>query len=340
MGHPAIDNTSGYGFEATYALDEEARPVLVAIVKATFDILNGRQLTLAKEQPAPSLTGQLYGEDAETSSYRLEPELAFTKVATDCVLLGHAVAQRGATHVDVGFRAGTLEKSVRVFGERTFVRALGSIGISRPLPFDRIPLIWENAFGGKDASHNDPERTFVDLRNPVGRGFRTKNSPFEEGVALPNLEDPHDLISAWGHTPAPANFGFVSPGWSPRRLFGGTYDETWRKERCPLLPKDFDRRYWNSASAGLVARGLFRGDEPIQVVGAWDHGPMSFRLPGLPPPLCRVEIARKPAATPAMALDTVVVDADAQQVSLTYRAHAVLMNGPHDVKAISIKPGN
>ena len=38
----------------------------------------------------------------------------------------------------------------------------------------------------------------------AGRG-----SELLEGMALPNLEDPNDLISGWKDRPAPAGFGFV-----------------------------------------------------------------------------------------------------------------------------------
>ncbi len=40
-----------------------------------------------------------------------------------------------------------------------------------------------------------------------------------------------------------------------------------------------------------------------------------------------------------MMLDTVVIDADAMTVALTWRGHVVLGRGAHDVEAISIGQG-
>ncbi len=43
----------------------------------------------------------------------------------------------------------------------------------------------------------------------------------------------------------------------------GLADEVWNKTRKPLLPKNFDRRYFNAAAPGLVAPGYLKGDEPV-----------------------------------------------------------------------------
>lgn len=330
--HAEVLNRTGFGFTALHTMDEEGRPLVVPIVRATF-LVKGGALTPVAPQPDPSLAGELYGEDAATSSYRVEPEIAFVKPGVDCVLVGHAFApRRDVPCVDVTFRVGPVEKAVRVFGDRVWVRAMGRVGASRPAPFDMMPLRYELAFGGRE--EGDAERTLVDLRNPVGRGFHAPGH-FQEGIALPNLEDPRDPIASFDHVPAPACFGFLSPGWTPRRLFGGTYDDAWVAGRMPMLPKDFDRRFFNAASPGLVASAL-RGDDLVHVTGTSARGGLSFRLPGLPPPTCRVSLRRGPAVVVATKLGTVLVDADAETVALTWRAHVALTNGPHDVAAIEL----
>jgi hypothetical protein len=45
----------------------------------------------------------------------------------------------------------------------------------------------------------------------------------------------------------PAGLGCLGKSWSPRLALAGTYDEKWKKERWPYLPKDFDFGYWNGA---------------------------------------------------------------------------------------------
>ena len=66
------------------------RPLLVPVVKATFELSPRGTLTLAEEQAPLELKGQRWDPKDETSSERYEPEVAFFKPATDMVLVGHA----------------------------------------------------------------------------------------------------------------------------------------------------------------------------------------------------------------------------------------------------------
>jgi hypothetical protein len=55
--------------------------------------------------------------------------------------------------------------------------------------------------------------------------------------------------------------------------------------------------------------------------------------------MCTVYIKRNPMQTPIAHLDTVIVDADAKQVSLMWRAHLPVPGGRiHDVQAIKVVP--
>jgi hypothetical protein len=336
MGHASIENRTPFAFEAVYLVDEEGRPLLVTVVRATYEI-TGRQLSVAEKQAPVPLAGELYGDSSETSSYRYEPEAAFFKAATDVVLVGHAWAARaGMAEVSVGFQVGPVSRTARVFGDRVWVRSAGGTVATRPQPFEKVPLIWERAFGGVDRTAGTPERPELEARNPVGTGFRARSGTFEEGVRLPNVEDPAVPIQSYGQAVPPAGFGFTSPSWAPRAGYAGTYDDAWTAERAPLLPRDFDRRFFNAAAPGLIAPGYLRGDEQVAVVGASPLGSVSFRLPGVPPPVCRVSLALREDARVETRLDTVVVNTDEDRVYLTWRGHVALRSGPHDVKAIEI----
>jgi hypothetical protein len=338
MGHPAIENKTPFALETLFVSDEEGRPLLVPLVQATYEIVSGRSLVLADQQPPPSLTGERWDSRAEVSSYKVEPAYAFIKPATDVVLVAHAQDPvRPVPELQVTFRVGPVGKVLRVVGDRFWVRSAGATGATRPLPFTRLPLSYERAFGGWDPSHPDPAHHTFEPRNPVGMGFRASGSRFEEGVQLPNIEDPGDPVRRWGQVVSPAGVGFLSPDWQPRAAFAGTYDEAWTKDRMPLLPKNFDRRFFNAASPGLMAPGYLRGDEPVLVENASPHGRLSFRLPGISPPRCRVELAMREDAELELRLDTVLVDADADRVHLLYRAHVALRDGPHDVRTIALE---
>jgi hypothetical protein len=333
MAHPIIENETPLQLAQLGLADEEMRPLLVLVVKATYDI-GPDGLVLAEEQVPVNLGGESWGEPGE-SSYKYEPEVASFKVATDVVLVGHAHAPEKETReLLVALQVGPVKKAVRVVGERVWYRSLGSISATRPLPFERMPLVYERAFGGWDRT--DPDRTAFEPRNPVGVGFRASTRHFEENLRLPNLEDPAQPLQRFGQVVPPAGFGFISPHWQPRAAFAGTYDEAWNKQRKPLLPKDFDRRFFNAASPGLVVPGYLKGGEPVTLTHASPRGRLSFSLPRVTPRVT-VELAFSEDARPELNLDTVILDTDVHRVFLLWRASIPLQEGPHDVRGIRLE---
>jgi hypothetical protein len=335
MGHPVIENATPFAFEPVFVADEEGRPLLVPLVKATYD-LGPTALTLAPQQEPPILEGVANGDPAVTS-WRFEPEGSLPKPATDVVLVGSACAPRpGITEVLVALQVGPLKKGVRVVGDRVFFRTVGGVGMSRPAEIERVPLDWERAFGGWDRSNPDEKKHTFEPRNPVGVGYHGSGARFEEGLPCPNLEDPARPFKGWGDRPPPAGFGFLSPNWEPRTKYAGTYDERWQKERAPLLPKDFDRRFLSAASPGLVASGYFRGDEPVVIVGVSPDGGYSFRLPAVPPPSVRVERTGAEDAVVPTNLDTVIIDVDEKKLFLFWRGALVLRREPTEVRTLVV----
>lgn len=336
MGHAEVENKTPFAFEALYLVDEQFRPLIVPLVKGTFAIGKDGRCVLADAQIPPNLGGECWGEDPATSSYKYEPEVAFVKPATDVVLIGHAYApSRNATEMRVELRVGRLAKEAAVFGDRVWFRAAGAISATRPRPFEKIPLVYERAFGGWDRSLADPLKHTFEPRNPVGTGFRGSGS-FEDGIRLPNIEDPRKLVDSLGDRPPPVGFGFVSPHWKPRAELAGTYDEGWSKSRAPLLPKDFDRRHLNAASPGLIAPGYLRGDERVAAVGVTPEGSLTFALPGAQPPTVRVGLVGGEAKVVPMNLDTVIIEPDDRRVMLLWRGNQVLRTGPHDVRTVEV----
>ncbi len=89
MGHPEIDNGTPFAFEPLFIADEELRPVVVAVVKATFNFDIDGSVWLADQQVPVKMSGEPW-PDAPLPSYKLEPEVALHKPATDVVLIGHA----------------------------------------------------------------------------------------------------------------------------------------------------------------------------------------------------------------------------------------------------------
>jgi hypothetical protein len=334
MGHPQIDNHTPFAFEPVFIADEEMRPIVVTLIKATYRFeLNG-VLSLADEQLEVKLGGEPWS-DAPVSSYKYEPETAMCKLATDVVLIGHAHPPgNGATQMDVGIKVGPVQKVAKVFGDRFWVWTREGAVMSRPAPLTGVALTWENAFGGHDQSRSTNERTALEQRNPVGTGFGSPLAREGDRLRLPNVEDPNQLIDSYGGVVTPCGFGFTSPSWQPRAKFAGTYDAAWNETRKPLLPVDFDRRFFNAAAPGLIAPGYLRGNEDVVVLHSTRVPRLAFRLPGDAPPQCRIARRHRPDTHLQTNLDTVIVNTDEQLLLLFWRAFA--FGGPHDVTAVEV----
>ncbi|WP_434388719.1 DUF2169 family type VI secretion system accessory protein [Melittangium boletus] len=307
--------------------------MLLLVVKATYAI-GDAGLEFAENQLPVNWGGKPWGKPGESSD-RYEPEGALIKPATDVALIGHAYApHKGATEVLVALQVGSLKKVVRVVGERTWFKSLGRVAATKPLPFEKLPLTWERAFGGWDRT--DADKPIFEPRNPVGTGFRASPRHFEEGLKLPNLEDPVEPLREFGQKVTPVGFGFTSPHWQPRAKYAGTYDEVWSKTRRPLLPRDFNPRFFNAAAPGLVAPSYLRGDEPVVIAGASPKGRLAFALPGQSTPTITVRLAGDEDVIPPLRLDTVILDLDAKQVLLLWRGRVPLGQGFHEVLALRV----
>lgn len=337
MPHPEIDNRSPFACELLFLTDEQGRGLAVPLVQATCAIVPGEALRLLDTQPPVLLAGAWHGDPA-TSSLRLEPQIAFIKLATDIVLLGHACPSNApGTEGSVGLRVDKLQKIVKVFGNRRATKRLGFTSISDPEPFERIALTYENAFGGRDLRDRNASRHNAEPRNPVGRGYFDPALGAPDELLLPNLEEPTEPWRSFGDRPPAAGFGFIGPNWQPRARFAGTYDAAWNDTRKPLLPTDFDRRFFNAASPSLVAPDHLRGNEPVTVAGVHPSR-VDFTLPGLLPPACRVHLRGSPSVILQTVLDTVVIDMDRLQLTLTWRAHCRVQRGLHDVVGLELPP--
>ena len=299
-------------------LDRTGAEHLVLVLKAEFLFPKGGRLEVAPpiEPPRPA---DVFRGDPAASSILGEAELVPLKPGTDILLRGSAVARRSGTRaMDVLLRCGPVRKVVRVYGERRWRRSLMRKVASDPNPFDRVPLVWENAWGGTDTTPEDEKNHGHEARNPVGRGYRAKGSnlPWEDELC-PSLEDPRAPIGAPGRDGTPAGFGPVGRGWMPRREWAGTYDEKWIAERMPLLPDDFDDRFHHAAPSDQIVEGRLRGGEPVELVGCTEEGRLTFELPVLRP---RFEMRlRRGVESDEMLLDTVSLDTDSRRLALLFK---------------------
>lgn len=274
-----ISNSSSMTLGMVRWHDTDGKPKLTVIVKATFALGDRPELT---RKQLPIFTGDIV-KDKDPSSTRFESDLVPFKPCTDVVLVGRAYAPEGkpVTEMVAGLRVGQLRCGVAVIGDRKWqTQLLEKPTISYTQPFLTMDLVYERAFGGFDK----PAGMYC-KENHVGTGFIGKRSAERvEGLKLPNLEDPRNLINAWNSRPTPAGFGFYGRSWAPRLAYAGTYDDKYMKERHPLLPADFSYRFFNGAHPDLQVGGYLRGDEEIDLLNVCPNASrVHFRLPGLMP---------------------------------------------------------
>ncbi len=314
---PAIVNTSRGRHLAVPMKDKDGRGLFVVILKYTFAVDRWGRVGLAEDDPAePYPVDVCHGDDPAQSSIKKPSDLADAKPGTDVILIGHAHPPHGqATQVDVRLSMGPIRKTVRAHGLRVFQRAaLGGVGPGPARPIRApIPLVYERAWGGVDAS--DPERPLAEAKNHVGRGVARDPKTLIDTEA-PELEDPAHPIGS--RSVIPACFGAIHRHWQPRASFAGTYDERWIEARMPLLPEDFDPRYHVTVPPDQWSPVPLKGNEPIEILNATPEGEWRFQLPRLAPAF-QATIGGV-TSEHRTHLDTVLIDADAERVELTYRA--------------------
>ncbi len=271
------------------------------------------QPSLAEAQPPPS-PGPIWFGDPGVSSAIWEAPIAHARPTTEVHVRADACAPEGTTvtELPVGVRVGECVQQAVVFGERRWT-ALGDI--SPPQPFERIPLVWENAFGG--ASVLDGK--LIEMRNPIGVGMYA-GAGEASNRRLPFIEHPQQRIRSVGDRPEPVGFLPRGTGWEPRARYAGTYDDAWTETRCPLWPVDFDERFFLAAPPALFAPRRFVGGEPVMLVGMHPRGDLAFELPRTRVSASCRFLRRSEQRERELELDIVSIDAIAERLSLIFRA--------------------
>jgi hypothetical protein len=318
-----IINRTPFTAELHTALDKDCFDYVVIVIKAACRIIDQEVLQLADDKATIHHANIHFG-DPQTTSIQYATDVVRAKSMTDIVVNGHAYAPEGnCSVVDVGLRIDKLQIIRRIFGKRYWESSAFGWRISPPGVFDSVPLKFEHAFGG---SYVDSKQQLVDCfaANPLGKGFiSTYSEGPTEGQALPNIEFPQQLIEKWTDKPQPAALGFIANNWQPRIGYQGTYGEVWQNNRAPLLPEDFDERFFNAAPADLQVPYL-RGGEHITLARLAACGSLSFQIPTWQLSVCVVAKGRAVDLVPV--LDTLVIEPDQKQAQLTWRISVKCFN--------------
>ena len=95
----------------------------------------------------------------------------------------------------------------------------------------------------------------------------------------------------------------------------------------PLLPVDFDYRFFNGAAPGLTLAHHLQGGEVVSAVNLTEHGMERFEIPKVSVQF-HARAKRQKLELPGL-LDTAVLDFDRRRMILVWRTkYSVFMNEP------------
>ena len=262
-----INNDTPFAVGRGFVRDRDGAELWLVAIKATIAVTPDGSVSLAETQE-PVLPAPVQCDPAGQAGLRYESDLMPAKPTTDILLHATAHAPNGepARSVTVKARVGAIAKTLQVFGDRRWEAGLFTRRLSPAEPFFRMALTWQRAYGGTDPRHGA-----YDPRNPVGRGFALRPTDLV-GTLAPNITYP-------GIAARPACFAPVSREWSPRAALAGTYDQTWWDERKPLLPDDFDDRFWQAAPGDQQSPRHLVGGEEVELTNLTPSGYWRFKLP-------------------------------------------------------------
>ncbi|TVR00698.1 MAG: DUF2169 domain-containing protein [Desulfovibrionales bacterium] len=243
---------------------------LVLSLFACFSLASSHQaldsqedLTLLSEAELWSAVPQVLGEGELFDSGRLKPRAEF-------LVYGDCVPPQAVEGCPVMARVGNVAKRLMVFGNRGY----GMTGPDAPQPFSRLPLTWENTFGGRGFPGN-----------PQGKGLDVQSGGRASGaIAVPNviLEAEHPL--APGRRPRPACLRAVPQWWSPRTQYLGPLDRNWMLDDFPELPASTNPLLHMSAQPDQWLEGYLSGGEDYELTNMHLSRPrMTGKLPLLRP---------------------------------------------------------
>lgn len=318
--------------------ERDGRELVVAVVKATYRLAAGpdEELELAPEQVPLTKADEFTGEPGCSATLH-ESDYAHRKPACDVLVNGSAYAPGGkqAERVVVGLRVGPIRKRFEVVGERIWTSGTILPRPTSPRPFLKLPVTYDRAYGGADASRKEPEVVEAYAENPIGVGFYPRSErDVLLGKPLANTQElEHPATDRKGKY-RPMSFGARARNVAGRVRYAGTYDTRWTEERAPLWPADFDDRYFQCAPEDQQMP-FPKGGEVLTLENMTPAGLLRFRLPR-----CELPVVFVPRHGPTVqrdaVVDTVLVEPDAARVMLTWRASLPMRRSVFDLREVVV----
>lgn len=270
-------NTTEFAAIGFEQLHRDGYPMGVIAVRGTFDLFADGSLQ-------PSANQNLVMDDEfERSSHNSQllrvNDLVPFKPNTDITVIGYTYPPGGERLQSWQFGISVNDKRhiLQCHGLRDWQRAENTWRMSKTKAVDRVPLDYRFAAGSDFAE----EKSNPNGANPIGApSIDQTRPPKADHVPVANIESLSDPVKDPFTKVRPANLSPIPPFWQPRLKFAGGYDKQWLQERKPQLPPDFDYKFYQSASPGMIWFGFMKGDERILLYRMLPGGKdIIFQLP-------------------------------------------------------------
>lgn len=236
--------------------ENEGKPYLSLSLLVLFSLDQEQELRAEKE------LWELVGEELPDSLL----DLGMPKKTGELLLCASAHPPgAAATACRVRAQVGSIDRTLYVSGDRYWKDGKAT----EPKPFEALPITWANAFGGEGFD-----------KNPLGKGYAPKEQE-HHFRALPNIENPDQLLRSPSMHPAPVCFLPVPATDVERLKLLGTCDKAWLETRFPGFAADMDWSYFNLAQRPQINPDFFVGDEAFSLENLCPGRPrLSGKLPG------------------------------------------------------------
>ena len=255
----------------------------------------------------PDALKELRTDKVEDEYGTLEADIAFPRAGTDVIIFADAAAPRPTHSMTVGVRVGPYQQSLLITGDRTWQRTARGIVASAPAPFDRMPLTYAHAYGGKArSSHGE----LANPANPLGKGYYLDEASAIDHP-LPNIEDPRQPIRRWDDRPDPVGLAPYPPEWLLRQRDVVQFDGEANKMQIHPERGMFDRAH------PTLSGQLVRPGDPVEITGTAFAPRLALKIP--PCPVEMVLTLGERVHVRELELEEVLLDLRVGLVDLGYR---------------------
>ncbi|MGF1696318.1 DUF2169 domain-containing protein [Vibrio lamellibrachiae] len=297
-----IESTTELAIKGCFQRDEAGNEVWVVTAKRAWRWIEGQWV---ESGDADVLNTPHYVDEVGQSAMICDHDFHLDKLNTDVIVKGkaRAYAKKPVTYLECRLLIdGHIDKTLAITGERKWVEHARALTMTKAQPFTEKEIDYSQAFGG-------------DERNRLGRGVGSSQELSAQIVPSVFYLKEESLLA--GIKTRVAGFGPLPPFFSSRYEYAGTFDERWGEERRPLLPLDFDRRYYQSAPFDQQCNGHLEGGERMMLSGFCHDDTISFRTPKEKYLACAKfddEQHRK------MPISTIFVDTESKEITISYSA--------------------